>query len=85
MWKRRPLPGFLRHLKLWGFICSESFVAMLLCQYRIRIEDEKMPGREGPMKKRYAWMLVLLVMLLAALPGRAFAAAIPFTAGGAVQ
>ena len=37
------------------------------------------------MKKRYAWMLVLLVMLFAALPGRAFAAAIPFTAGSAVK
>ena len=37
------------------------------------------------MKKRYAWMLVLLVMLFAALPGRAFAAAIPFTAGSGVK
>jgi len=37
------------------------------------------------MKKRYAWMLILLVMLFAALPGRAFAAAIPFTAGSAVK
>ena len=37
------------------------------------------------MKKRYAWMLALLVMLFAALPGRAFAAAIPFTAGSAVK